>query len=41
MADEVRLAEGALGGARIKTEYLSESGSLLRYGMREAFPGDR
>ena len=39
--DEVRLAEGALSPQRIKTEYLSESDSLLRYGMPEAFRGDR
>ena len=36
-----RLAEGALSPQRIKTEYLSESDSLLRYGMPEAFRGDR
>ena len=37
MTDEVRLAEGVLTAQRIKTEYLSERDSLVRYGGRESF----
>ena len=38
MTDEVHLAEGSLSAQRIKTEYLSERNTLVRYGGREAFP---